>query len=111
MNRAELWIRNNNIKDNCENIKLIFKSFGLEEKKDFWIKDDCVKFRKFWKNCERIYKVTVDEEHCTLLIHLRDIKLDKDRNETFHVFRKKDGEPYLFNGFDPWVACVKFLIR
>ena len=111
MNRNDLWIKNNSIEDNYENIKLIFKSFNLRENVDFWLEDNSVKFRKIWKNHERVYKVTVDKEICSLLIHLRDVKQSSDSKEKYHVFRKKDGEPYLFNGFDPWVACIKFLIR
>lgn len=111
MNRNDLWIKSNNIEDNYENIKMIFQSFNLRENKDFWFDKDSVKFRKIWKNHERVYKVTVDKNICSLLIYLRDIKRDESGEEKYHLFRKKDGEPYLFNGFDPWVACIKFLIR
>lgn len=107
MNRNDLWIKNNNIEDNYENIKMIFQSFNLKENEDFWLDKDSIKFRKIWKNHERIYKVTIDKNICSLLIHLKNV----GDEEKYHLFRKKDGEPYLFNGFDPWVACIKFLIR
>lgn len=111
MNRNDLWIKNNNIEENYENIKMIFQSFNLEENKDFWLDNSSIKFKKKWKNYDRIYKVVVDKKICSLLIYLRDVKYTDDDKETYHLFRKKDGNPYLFNGFDPWVACVKFLIR
>lgn len=111
MNRADLWIKSNNIDENYGKIKMVFKSFGLVEGKDFWKENGCIKFKKMWENCERVYKVTVDNLNKTLLVHLRDVKPDKDGNETYHVFKKKDGKPYLFGGFDPWVSCIKFLIR
>jgi len=104
------WIKENNIADNYEYIKMIFNTFGLEENRDFLFNNNAVVLRR-WKNGrEQVFRIMIDENLCGIIIYMRSIKNNSHMKERYHIYRKSDGDIWIFEGSDAWYDCIKMLI-
>lgn len=110
-NMMSIWMTENNLANNYEYIKMILKSFGLEENIDFWLDYDNALRLKRWKSgYEQIFRIVTNEELDCLVVYMRSIKNNLQQKEKYHVYRKYDGEPWLFSGSDAWYDCIKMLV-